>query len=198
MITLDVPSSLESVKAKATAVAGSGVTPQERFVKDRSGYKREYQKKLYDDSQKNIVAAKAKDNGRPRDQLDACIGMSMHSDTFMRRLIQLNSSLWFEEANADKDKIGVYLLVPVSMTFIEGKQFLFGFHKGVMPEFTLQKHAGDDGENVGILRQGWRTILARLIRMRMISFEKVEVMFGQPSHQSAYWAVLTGKRSELE
>jgi len=67
-----------------------------------------------------------------------------------------------------------------------------------MPEFVLLRKPGSDGEGAGILRQGWRTVLARLIRERLISLPQVEVMFGEPSCQSAHWACLVGKRSSIE
>lgn len=197
-LILDVPLSVELERSRAAVRSGSALSPQERFKLDRQGYKREYQHALYDDAVSKNTAAIAPDNGRSRTEHDACIGMPLHSDTFISRLTKLNPSLWFERANADHEKMGVYLLVPISIEYLEGKKFLFGFHIGIMPEFTLEKTPDEDGEGVGILRQGWRTILMRLIRLRLISLEKAEVMFGQPSFESAYWAVLTGKRNSID
>lgn len=197
-LILDVPVSVELERSRAAVRSGSALTPQERFERDRAGYKREYQHALYEDATSKNTAAVALDNGRPRTEHDACIGMPLHSDTFIQRLTQLNPSLWFERANADPEKMGVYLLVPISLEYLEGKKFLFGFHIGIMPEYTLENSPDEHGEGVGILRQGYRTILTRLIRMRLISLEKAELMFGQPSQESAYWACLTGKRSSIE
>lgn len=188
-LILDIPASVE--RERQRQAVRSHLSPEERYKFDRGGYKKEYQDALLDDAEAKKRAAVALDNGRSRTDKDQCIGMPLHSDVFIRRLTQLNSSLWFERANADHAKIGIYLQVPISMEYLEGKKFLFGFHEGVMPEFTLQKDPGQDGENVGILRQGWRTILMRLVRMRVISLAQVEVIFGPPSHDSMYWKVLT-------
>lgn len=188
-LILDIPASVE--RERQRNAVRSRLSPEERYKFDRGGYKKEYQDALLDDAEAKKRAAVAPDNGRSRTDKEQCIGMPLHSDVFIRRLTQLNSSLWFERANADHEKIGIYLQVPISMEYLEGKKFLFGFHDGVMPEFTLEKDPGPDGENVGILRQGWRTILMRLVRMRAISLTQVEVMFGPPSHDSMYWKVLT-------
>ena len=197
-LILDLPASLESAKTSNRVMAGSSLPPEIRAIVDREGYKKEYQAALLNDSQGKKKAATRADNGRSRTDAEQCIGMPIHSDLFMRRIIQLNSSLWFEEANADHEKMGIYLLVPVDMNYLEGKKFLFGFHKGIMPEFTLQRDPGEDGEGVGILRQGYRTLLMRLVRLRLISLAAVETLFGQPSNQSAYWAVLVGKRETID
>lgn len=188
-LILDVPASVE--RERQRNAVRSRLSPEERYKFDRGGYKTDFQNALFDDSEAKKRACVAADNGRSRTDKDQCIGMPLHSDVFMRRLTQLNPSLWFERANADHEKIGIYLQVPISMDYLEGKKFLFGFHDGVMPEFTLQKDPGPDGDNVGILRQGWRTILMRLVRMRMISLHEAEVIFGPPSHDSMYWKVLT-------
>ena len=194
-LILDIPNSVEH--DRAVNAVRSTLSPDKRFSLDEFGYKRDFQHALFDDSEAKKKAAVAPDNGRDRTDVDSGIGMPIHSSIFIHRLTQLNPNLWFERSNADHDKIGIYLQVPVSLDYIEGKKFLFGFHDGIMPEFVLLRKPDEDGENVGILRQGWRTILARLIRLRLISLEKVEVMFGQPSCQSGYWAVLSGKHANL-
>jgi len=194
-LILDVPSSVEFDKAVAASKSNSKLSPMARYLNDRWGYKRDHQRAIFADAEGKKQAAFASDNGRDRTNADAGIGMPLHSSIFIERLTKLNPSLWFERANADKEKIGIYLQVPISMIHPEGLQYLFAFHDGIMPEFVLLRKPGQDGEGVGILRQGWRTILARLIRLRMVSLPSVEVMFGQPSCQSAHWAVLTGKRS---
>jgi len=195
-LILDLPASVD--RELAVNSVSSNLSPQERHDKDRAGYKKEYQDALFNDAEQKKTQCIALDNGRSRTNADECIGMPLHSDVFMQRLMQLNPSFWFEQSHADPEKMGIYLQVPISLEYIEGKQFLFGFHIGIMPEFTLQRDPGEDGENVGILRQGYRTILMRLVQRRLISLSQVEVMFGPPSRESAYWAVLTGKRSSIQ
>jgi hypothetical protein len=209
-IILDVPSSVESALASNKVIAGSALSSVERHSKDRAGYKREYQQALSNEANQNAADSIRVDNGRPRTELDASIGIPITAETFMRRLLQLNSSFWFERANADKEKIGIYRLVEVSDTFPEGKQFLMGFHDGVMPEFFLQENEDDRVMTIGgqtevhyggckrILRQGYRTILQRLVRSGMINLTAAETLFGPPSYDSAYWALLTGRRSSID
>lgn len=209
MIILDVPNSVESALITNQVRAGSPLTAQERHLKEKTGYKRQYQKALAKDANEKAADSVRVDNGRPRDELDASIGIPITAETFMRRLLQLNSSFWFERANADKEKIGIYRLVEVSETFPEGKQFLMGFHDGIMPEFFLQEKeedrvmtiAGETEVHYGgckrIIRQGYRSILQRLIRAGYIGLSATETLFGPPSYDSAYWALLTGRRSTI-
>ena len=196
-LILDVPTSVEFDRAVAASRSNSKLSAMARYLNDRWGYKREHHRAVFADSEAKKKAAVAPDNGRDRTDADAGIGMPLHASVFIERLTKLNPSLWFERANADKEKIGIYLQVPISMIHPEGLQYLFAFHDGIMPEFVLLKKPDANGEGTGILRQGWRTVLARLVRLRMISLPAVEVMFGQPSCQSAHWAVLTGKRSAV-
>lgn len=208
-LILDVPSSVESALIKNQVRADSPLTATERHLKEKTGYKREYQKALATDANTKAADSVRVDNGRPRTELDASIGIPITAETFMRRLLQLNSSFWFERANADKEKIGIYRLVEVSDTFPEGKQFLMGFHDGIMPEFFLQEKEDDRVMTIGgetevhyggckrILRQGYRTILQRLVRAGMINLTAAETLFGPPSYDSAYWALLTGRRSSI-
>lgn len=208
-IILDVPSSVESAKASNRVMAGSPLPPEIRAIKERSGYKKDYQKALVGDVRKKASDAIALDNGRPRTEYDRSIGCPITAETFMRRLLQLSSSFWFERANADKEKIGIYRLCEPCLNYPEGKEFICGFHDGIMPEFALLSKEDDrsminsDGETevftgeCKVLRQGYRSILQRLVRARIISLPQVETLFGPPSHDSAYWALLTGKRSSI-
>ncbi len=210
LITLDVPSSVESARASNKVMAGSPLPPEVRAIKDKAGYKQEYQTALAHDANKKAADSVRVDNGRPRTELDASIGIPITAATFMRRLLQLNSSFWFERANADKEKIGIYRLCEPDTNYPEGKVFICGFHDGIMPEFFLQETEEDRtmsiaGETVvysggckRIIRQGYRTILQRLIRAGMINLSATEAIFGPPSYDSAHWALLTGKRSSID
>lgn len=209
MIILDVPSSVESAKASKKVMAGSNLPPEIRAIKDREGYKKDYQNALSADANQKAADSVRVDNGRPRTEWDASIGIPITAETFMRRLLQLNSSFWFERANADKEKIGIYRIVTPDLNYPEGKAFLMGFHDGIMPEFFLEEKEEDRtmdvaGETVTyyggckrILRQGYRTILQRLVRAGMINLTAAESLFGPPSYDSAHWALLTGKRSSI-
>lgn len=195
-LILDLPASLE--RDRQSQAVRSRLSPDARYEFERGQYKAEFQQKAIADFDGRQQMALAKDNGRDRTNLDEGIGMPLHSSVFIQRLLKINPSLWFERSEADREKIGIYLQVPISLEYLEGKRFLMGFHDGILPEFVLLKKADGQG-HTGILRQGWRTILARLLRMGVIDgLGQIEIMFGQPSCQSAYWAVLTGKRSQFE
>lgn len=194
-LLLDLPASLE--RDRQSQAVRSRLSPDDRYAFERGQYKAEHQERLVSDFDQKQQWALAKDNGRDRTDQDAGIGMPLHSSVFIRRLLQLNPSLWFERSHCDTEKIGIYLQVPVSLDYIEGKRFLMGFHDGILPEFVLLKQPDELG-HTGILRQGWRTILARLLRMGVLGgLNQIEIVFGQPSCQSAYWACLTGKRSAM-
>lgn len=195
-IILDLPASLE--RERSAQAVRSHLSPDDRYAFERGQYKAEYHNRLVGDFDSKQQHALAKDNGRDRTERDAGIGMPLHSSVFIERLLKINPNLWFERSAYDAEKIGIYLQVPVSMDYLEGKRFLMGFHDGILPEFVLLKKPDGTGMT-GILRQGWRTILARLLRMGVIDgLAQIEIMFGQPSCQSAYWACLTGKRSHIE
>lgn len=208
-IILDVPSSVESARAKQQVRAGSPLPPEIRAITEREGYKKEYQNALVNDADTKAKESVRVDNGRPRTEWDASIGIPITAETFMRRLLQLNSSFWFERANADHEKIGIYRLCDKTEIFPEGKQFLMGFHDGIMPEFFLEEKEEDRTMTIGgetvtytggckrILRQGYRTIIQRLVRAGMINLTAAETLFGPPSYDSAHWALLTGRRSVI-
>lgn len=209
LITLDIPSSVELAKASNKVMAGSALSPAVRHSKDKAGYKREYQKALNSDANQKAADSVRVDNGRPRTEWDASIGIPITAETFMRRLLQLNSSFWFERANADREKIGIYRLCEPDTNYPEGKIFICGFHDGIMPEFFLEEKeddrvmtiAGETEVHYGgckrILRQGYRTILQRLVRAGFINLAAAEAIFGPPSYDSAHWALLTGRRSTI-
>lgn len=209
LITLDVPSSVDSALASNQVRAGSPLTAENRHEQERGGYKRQYQNELSADANKKAADSVRVDNGRARTEMDASIGIPIMAETFMRRLLLLNSSFWFERANADKEKIGIYRICEPDLNYPEGKVFICGFHDGLMPEFVLMSKEEDRSMNIGgetvvyaggckkVLKQGYRTIIQRLVRAKMINLVAAEALFGPPSYESAYWAVLTGKRESI-
>jgi hypothetical protein len=214
-IILDVPSSVESALASNKVIAGSALSSVERHSKDRAGYKREYQQALNAEANRNAADSVRVDNGRPRTDLDASIGIPITAETFMERLKVLKPDFFiFERSNAIKEKWGLYRKVdkddPKRCYYPEGKEFICGFHDGLMPEFFLETKEEDRIMNIAgetvtyyggckeILRQGYRTILQRLVRSGMINLTAAETLFGPPSYDSAYWALLTGRRSSID
>lgn len=102
----------------------------------------------------------------------------------MARLMKLNPSLIFELAKADSSIMGIYIRNEVMLP--EKRQYLFCFSSGISPEFTTVTKTAQDGE-VEKIQQGWRTVLARLIKLRLITAHGSFVLFGPPSRGSKNW-----------
>lgn len=120
-------------------------------------------------------AAVAPDGGIPTNSLEAQIGRPLDSAAIIKRLKTLNPNLRFEVSISAPDKMGIYL----------HKQFLFGFERGISPEFSV-RHTNELNQFVGETR-GWRTVIARLIMTRHISEGAADKAFGLPSRSSKNW-----------
>lgn len=110
-------------------------------------------------------------------------GLELHSDVIMRRLMKLNKNLYFEVANADKNRYGIYLLDPGAEV---GRQFICGMPRGICREYTTYREDPTTGDVRDIV-PGWRTVLARLVQKRLISEPRAIVMFGTPAVTSKRW-----------
>lgn len=105
----------------------------------------------------------------------------------MKRLIKLNPNLYFERSKAAPKQMGIYLLDP---SLDGGKRFIVGMHADdPMPEYSVLNAEGAYEE-----KRGWRTVLYRLLKERLVSQGQVDVMFGLNS-DSRNWAILTGRRN---
>jgi hypothetical protein len=127
-------------------------------------------------------AAVAPDGDIPTNSIEAQIGKPFHAGDFIKRLKTLNSSLHFEVAKADSRYMGVYV---IDRSRPEGKRHLFGMESGFLPEFSVL-HQDDEGHFSRETR-GWRTVLARLIKSRLITEAAAIKTFGVPSRASLKW-----------
>ena len=204
MILLDVPKSVDR-DLTVNAVRSAALSPQERFAKDREGFKRDYQHALLADANDKAAHSVAPDNGRPRTILEAQRGLVLDSSVITARLKSLNGEFVFQRAIADPALIGVYIKSQKPEHQPEGLAFTgVSFNHGPNPEFCVLRKKEDrvdhdgtvhPGECCGIAFIGWRTALARLIRQRLISEVQAEFIFGLPTNQSQFWATATGKRT---
>lgn len=186
MIRLDVPRSVERELA-SRAVRSTAVSPEERFRKDREGFKRDYQRALFNDSESKRKAAVAPDGHRPTSEYEAQKGIELTCEQICLRLRKCaNYPLWFEVANADKTKMGIYHLDPSAEG---GRRFICGFERGKSPEFSVREV--DDEGNFKREIRGWRTVLSKLIRKGFISKAKSDALFGPPTRDSHNWHTLT-------
>lgn len=203
MILLDVPQSVER-ELKAQAVRLPSVSPETRFLKERQGYKKDYQQAVIADVDAKAAASVAPDNGRPRYSLEAQRGIVLTSDTIIERLKKLNSNLVFQRSIARPELIGIYLTSTKPEHQPEGLAFTgVSFNHGLNPEFAVVKKADDFvspdgtvhiGECKGIVYPGWRTVLSRLIRYRYIGKTAAETLFGTCG-SSEFWAKQLGHRA---
>lgn len=116
------------------------------------------------------------------------VGIPLTGARLATRLHKLNPSLWFEQSNSDPAKSAVYHL----KNDLKGgltKEFICGYETEWNPEFSLRV-VDDEGKAKGII-SGWRRLLAKLIRARLISEPKAFTIFGPPSRDSENWARFT-------
>jgi hypothetical protein len=147
-----------------------------------------YQKACQGEYNRNEANALASD-GAIDDVTDweQTVGIPLVGARIINRLRKLNSNLWFEPSNADHTKTGVYVLKNVMGVSV--KQYICGMETDLNPEFSV-RITDDEGRAKGIIG-GWRRVLMRLIRDRIISKYAAETMFGPPSRGSENWARFT-------
>lgn len=205
LIVLDAPASLE--RELRNQSVSSLLSPAERFVRDRAGYKKDHQKALCNDADKKAADSVRSDGGQSRTSFEARRGILLHSSVITDRLKQLNSSFIFQRSIARPELMGVYLKSDRPEHQPEGLMYTgVAFNIGPNPEFSVLKKADDYvahdgqvhiGECKGIAFIGWRTCLTRLIRGRFISQAQAERLFGT-NQTSSILAAALGQRSKAE
>lgn len=157
------------------------------LAKDSEFLKREAKRQIAEaqqDRQAQIISGQkakdaetiAPDAGFDTTSAEAQLGRPLLSSEVQKRLRKLNPSLSFERAVADPSKIGIYVLDGVSNpgTIWAGRRFVLGMEAGMNPEFSVRR---TDGTKITKEIRGWRTVLVRLIRERLIGRGAAEVMF---------------------
>lgn len=124
------------------------------------------------------------DAGRDMTNREAQAGIVLEAYRIEHRLRRLNSSLWFQRSNADPEKMGVYHRRE------DGElQFLCGMEAGMNPEFTVT--VNDEDGKFQKMVPGWRRVLMRLIRAKLITEPGAYTQFGPPSRDSERWMNFT-------
>jgi hypothetical protein len=145
--------------------------------------KRQIKESLAERQTQIIAGQKAKDAetiapdaGFDTTLAEAQLGRPLLSSEVQKRLKKLNTGLCFERALADSSKIGIYVYDGVSNpgTVWAGRRFVLGMEAGMNPEFSVRQ---TDGTKITKEIRGWRTVVVRLIRERLIGREAAEVMF---------------------
>src|SRR6185437_788748 len=162
-----------------------GLSPRQRHDITEYQLRNVYQKALQAEYARNEQDATASD-GEIDDVTDweQVVGIPLVGARIIGRLKKLNSNLWFEVSNADPAKTGVYLLKNVFG--VQEKQFICGMETEINPEFSVRV-LDAEGKPKGIIA-GWRRLLMRLIRERLITETKAYTIFGPPTRDSENWA----------
>jgi hypothetical protein len=189
------------------------------LVIDSAGIEKRKKRQVYDRTKElsdaavkrdweNNFVTHAPDGDRPTTSLESQLGRPLTRLQFEQRLKKCNTNLFTEVSNAFPDKAGIYVMDnlpdPSTGTMRKRKRFITGMMNGFMPEFSVRHVEMEEVPNPscpGEMTQrpkftgetrGWRTVLATLIRSRIItsgSAEKnFELLNGQ---QSRNYKILT-------
>ena len=191
MATLtDVLLAQRSAQEKGRVTAGiPSLSPERRAATTYRKAQQAKQQALVADANRRHDAATAPDGTRPRTEYDAQAGMELYPDQLIQRLLKLNRNLYFEPARHNHQTLGIYLL---NATPEGDRRYLCGMYRErKMPEFTVVKWVGDPSDENMEQTVGWRNVLSKLIRARVISKARVEVAFGPPTRDSMLWQQLT-------
>lgn len=155
-----------------------------RFVGtiERNNNKRQ---NAYKDGLAREAAAKAGDGDRPMDCLDAALGRGLYHYEIIRRLKLMTTRLYFEISPAT-GRIGLYAHQEGCKGTPKAKNVRYlgmTLAQGMNPEFTPK--LVDDNGNLLRIASGYRTVLARLIKERLVTEAAVTQQFGTVN--SANW-----------
>jgi len=172
------------------------------------------QKSLADDIKSNTISVDP-DNGREVSDLLAQMGRPLSSQEVQRRINLINPRIIFERCIRYPELTGVYIEVEERNPaggFTKRKMHLFGMESGMMPEFSVLHKTKKNIANPDLFgnktptrevdwlkvdtfaseTRGWRTVLIRLLKARLINRIDVERFFGwSPSQESEKWSTNT-------
>lgn len=155
-------------------------------------------------------ASVALDAGRDTSNLLAQMGNPLSSQEVERRLKLCNPRLIFERSIRYPNLIGIYInLQERTPTGAWGtvKKHICGMEAGMMPEFSVLHKKTEKVANPELIgntkptrevdwktvetfadeTRGWRTVLARLLKARLINQGDIDKHFPLPSRSSEKW-----------
>lgn len=139
----------------------------------------------YKDGLAREAAAKAGDGDRPMDCMDAALGRGLYHYEIIQRLKLLTKLLYFEISPVT-GRIGLYTYDASCKGTPKAKNVRYlgmTLAQGMNPEFTPK--LVDDNGNLLRIASGYRTVLARLIKERLVTEAGVAQHFGTVN--SANW-----------
>ena len=194
-------------KGRASSAAPS-LSAERRFRLDGESVAADRAEAAVMESLEKQEAAVSADGDSDTTDLLKQMGRPMSAAEVTQRLKKMNHNFLFEPSKADPSKLGIYILEnrpdPVTGCGSIYKRFVCGMESGYAPEFSVRHcevekvpdpHiAGQWNEIKKFTREtrGWRTVLARLIREKLISPGQAEIYFQIPGgRDSRNWQVLT-------
>lgn len=145
----------------------------------------------------------APDGGVPTTSFEAQLARILTTAEVKAKLLACNPNFYFEVSKADPEKTGIYILE--NKDGVTSKRFICGMETHVQPEFSIRQDTMQrvpDPKNPGewldvpVLTvekfRGWRTVLARLLRERLITESQIEAHFKvSRGRSSANWQLFT-------
>ena len=115
----------------------------------------------------------------------ARIGRPMHHADLIAKLRKLVPDLYITEGNI-KDELAVFRTYGQPQPRLEGRTFeyLFYMPTGLMPEFSIYEFNDRDIPTRETMR-GWRTVLLRLIKSKLLTEDQCDREFGRASGPAA-------------
>lgn len=97
-------------------------------------------------------------------------GISLHSNELIRRVKKMNPAIWVEDSQRFRDRAGFYYATPNARLFSGAH-----FKKGMVHEFS--RIFTDTADRPVAVEYGWREVLHRLMKKRLVSWEQVKRNF---------------------
>jgi hypothetical protein len=128
-------------------------------------------------------------------------GIPLFVAEMKRRLLLCNANFHFEQSIAFPDKMGIYIIE--NRDGLTEKRFVCGMMNSVMPERSIRVPKSKDvpstnGDGVwqaiGVIDveiRGWRTVLAMLLRSKLITQIQIDKHWPLSSGQSQNWQKFT-------
>lgn len=149
----------------------------------------------------------ARDGDIVTTNLEQQIGQPLSSPEFIRRLQAMNQDFVVDPTLTDPTKMGIYVVRPQKQddgSLRTEKVFICGLTRGFMPERSVrhmkrERMPNPDPHNKGTFidvdvftkeTRGWRTVLAKLLRFRLITEAQIAKHF-PPNLNSRNWKLLT-------
>lgn len=169
------------VTRNSVSAGNPSLSPQKRHALTKRQLDRIYQNSLIAEAVKNDdLANSPMDGNRNMTSWDAQAGIILKGHQIERRLRKLNPALICQRSNADPTKTGVYYRKEDGTL-----QYVVGMESEINPEFTVTVN-NDKGEFEKMI-PGWRRVLMRLIRDRLVTEPAANAIFGPPNRDSERW-----------